>query len=342
MNKTVMMLMFGGMFLATDTAPAATDIKTVTVAADSRDYTLTVVSAHGSPLPSVGTNVYAWGATLTCSAPALVEQEIGWQASGWTGTGSVPLSGTKNTTGLIVLTNVNSSIAWNWVMQLSITNVVAAQRPGTKLVDITYDVSSTTTNQVWVSLTVSNGASTVNATNLTGHIGWPVATGTGRSIVWNMGTDWNGNVASDVVFTVNANIPDLGFDSTAVKWEGVNARWVKNIYANGDITMGDNNTGLMWLYNANYCGLMNWGTAISYCDNLTYAGHSDWRLPDIATLSEHYSQKNYFTGVQGGYGYWSSTSYSSNDAWDMSMFDGYTIYASKYFSNNVWPVRGGQ
>ncbi len=80
--------------------------------------------------------------------------------------------------------------------EVTISNLAVAQRPGTKLMDITYDVSSTTTNQVWVTLTVSNGASVVNATNLTGHIGWPVATGTGKSIVWNGGADWNGNAAT--------------------------------------------------------------------------------------------------------------------------------------------------
>jgi hypothetical protein len=80
--------------------------------------------------------------------------------------------------------------------EVTITNVVVAQRPGTKLVDITYDVSSTVTNQVWVSLTVSNGAVAVNATNLTGSVGIGVPAGTGKAMVWNAGSDWNGNLAT--------------------------------------------------------------------------------------------------------------------------------------------------
>ena len=80
--------------------------------------------------------------------------------------------------------------------EVTISNLTVAQRPGTKLMDITYDVSSSTTNAVivWVSLTVSNGAVAINAISLTGDVGW-LATGTGKSVVWNAGADWNGNLA---------------------------------------------------------------------------------------------------------------------------------------------------
>ena len=88
---------------------------------------------------------------------------------------------------------------------VTVTNVTAAQRPGTKLVDIAYDVASTATNRVAVSLVVSNGAATVNATTLSGDFGSSVATGTGKAIVWNAGADWNGNVAAGVAFFVRAD-----------------------------------------------------------------------------------------------------------------------------------------
>ena len=90
------------------------------------------------------------------------------------------------------------------VSDVTITNLAVAQRPGTKLMDITYDVSSTTTNQVSMSLMVSNGASAVIANTLTGDIGWPVATGTGKSMAWNMGTDWNGN-SSTLTYALKAD-----------------------------------------------------------------------------------------------------------------------------------------
>ena len=42
-------------------------------------------------------------------------------------------------------------------MLLAVTSVMVAQRPGTKLVAIAYDVASTATNRVAVWLVVSNG-----------------------------------------------------------------------------------------------------------------------------------------------------------------------------------------
>jgi formylglycine-generating enzyme required for sulfatase activity len=74
----------------------------------------------------------------------------------------------------------------------------AAQTPGTKQGVITYD-------EVSVSLVVSNGTTAVRAPNTTGHVGAGVATGTGRSIVWDMGADWNGNLASNLRAHVTAD-----------------------------------------------------------------------------------------------------------------------------------------
>jgi hypothetical protein len=88
---------------------------------------------------------------------------------------------------------------------VTVTNLTVAQRPGTKLVDIRYDVASDATNRVAVSLAVNNGAQAVNAVSLTGDVGGEVATGAGKSIVWDMGADWNGNAAPGVAFSVTAD-----------------------------------------------------------------------------------------------------------------------------------------
>ncbi len=84
--------------------------------------------------------------------------------------------------------------------EITVTNLVVAQREGTKLVDISYDVSSTQTNAVTVSLSVSNGTSAVACPAVTGDVGAGVATGTGKSMVWDMAADWNGNISSNLVF----------------------------------------------------------------------------------------------------------------------------------------------
>lgn len=52
---------------------------------------------------------------------------------------------------------------------------------------------------------------------------------------------------------------------------------------NGDSTITDNATGLMWMKNDSQTG-MTWEEALSYAENLNYAGHPDWRLPDIKEL----------------------------------------------------------
>jgi hypothetical protein len=52
---------------------------------------------------------------------------------------------------------------------------------------------------------------------------------------------------------------------------------------NGNGTITDNATGLMWMQNDNGTGVL-WKDALSYAENFTYAGYSDWRLPDVKEL----------------------------------------------------------
>ncbi|MHC5083246.1 MAG: Lcl C-terminal domain-containing protein [Planctomycetota bacterium] len=52
---------------------------------------------------------------------------------------------------------------------------------------------------------------------------------------------------------------------------------------NGDGTITDKATGLTWM-KADSGKPMNWGQALKYAENLDYAGHSDWRLPNAKEL----------------------------------------------------------
>ena len=176
-----------------------------TASIDSRDYTLFVSSDHGLPVPNIGNSTYAWHATVTCSvAAASIEDGINWQSTGWTGTGSVPSNGATNTTGAITLTNLESSIAWSWDTDFTITNVVAVQRPGTKLVDISYDILSDVTNGVPIGLQISDDGSVVSSESASGDIGENVFPGSGKSILWNAGADWDGN-AAELLYNVFAS-----------------------------------------------------------------------------------------------------------------------------------------
>ena len=52
---------------------------------------------------------------------------------------------------------------------------------------------------------------------------------------------------------------------------------------NGDSTITDNATGLMWMQNDSKIGMI-WEDALSYAENMEYAGYSDWRLPNVKEL----------------------------------------------------------
>jgi hypothetical protein len=52
---------------------------------------------------------------------------------------------------------------------------------------------------------------------------------------------------------------------------------------NGDKTVTDNNTGMMWQKTPDYKHY-GYDDAISYCSNLTVANYNDWRLPTIKEL----------------------------------------------------------
>ena len=92
---------------------------------------------------------------------------------------------------------------------------------------------------------------------------------------------------------------------------------------NGDGTVTDDNTGLMWAKDGNGAGCNNgstaiWNSAIDYCDGLTFATYSDWRLPNIKELygitkldanqSDPYIDQTYFPNTQS-FNYWSSTTF---------------------------------
>ncbi len=52
---------------------------------------------------------------------------------------------------------------------------------------------------------------------------------------------------------------------------------------NGNGTITDNATGLVWLKNDNGIGVV-WETALNYAEGFEYAGYTDWRLPNAKEL----------------------------------------------------------
>lgn len=92
----------------------------------------------------------------------------------------------------------------------AITNVRASQREGTKLVDIYYDAADADNDLLKVRIEISDndGAKySVPAFSLTGDIGEEIAPGMGKHIVWDAGTDWDGEYSDQMrvkVFAIDA------------------------------------------------------------------------------------------------------------------------------------------
>jgi len=103
---------------------------------------------------------------------------------------------------------------------------------------------------------------------------------------------------------------------------------------NGDGTITDLVTGLMW-QQADDGVEKSWQKAFDYCENLTLAGHDDWRLPDIYELETILDAGKYAPAIneeifqcRSSY-YWSS-SYTNNFEWGAYFDYGYV----KQFENS--------
>lgn len=138
---------------------------------------------------------------------------------------------------------------------------------------------------------------------------------------------------------------------------------------NGDGTVTDNLTGLIWLRNANCFGYIPWLDALNACNSLGDGGcglsdgssAGDWRLPASKELESlrhfgfsrptlgntagtgQWREGDPFTGFQSSI-YWSSTTYpeTPSHAWYMNFNIGHMGNYAKTNMYYVWPVRGGQ
>ena len=115
---------------------------------------------------------------------------------------------------------------------------------------------------------------------------------------------------------------------------------------NGNGTITDESTGLMWQQKTQEA--MTWVQAVSYCENLSLAGHNAWRLPTVNELQSlvDYSRCNpainvtYFPDTVSSF-YWASTTYvgGNYDAWGVDFDNGYNYSNYKYCRYNVRAVR---
>lgn len=95
------------------------------------------------------------------------------------------------------------------MLGLSISNVRASQRAGTKLVDINFNLAGgSPPYSVTIQGSVDGGATWTLPTNsLTGDVGNGVGAGTNRQITWNAGADWNDQSITNARFRIVVTDP---------------------------------------------------------------------------------------------------------------------------------------
>ncbi len=123
-----------------------------------------------------------------------------------------------------------------------------------------------------------------------------------------------------------------------------------NYIDNGDETVTDTNTGLMWQKYDSASSTI-WEDALLYCEELTLAGYNDWRLPNINELQSLVDYDEYFPWINTTFFpntvssyYWSSTTTLANgvNAWYVSFFSGGVYRNPKSDRSYIRAVRGGQ
>jgi hypothetical protein len=202
--------------------------------------------------------------------------------------------------------------------------------------------------------TADNTNGTVTADVLTGKTYWGQRTDGSGGSSWGLviGTRYPAPVEKTGQ-TTSYGTRDDGELERGVSWP------TPRLTDNGDGTVTDNLTGLVWLRNTNCFGTRTWTEALSDANGLASGscGLTDgstagiWRLPNVRELSSLMDFSRYnpalpgghtFTGVQPGY-YWSSTTHAPtlSFAWVVSMYDGYVVSSAKSSAHWVWPVREG-
>ncbi|MBW2311932.1 MAG: DUF1566 domain-containing protein [Deltaproteobacteria bacterium] len=149
------------------------------------------------------------------------------------------------------------------------------------------------------------------------------------------------------------NLPDTGQTQSYTTTFGEDSDYTINPPSytdNGDGTVTDNVTTLMWQQENDDTG-RTWDEACTYCDNLTLAGYSDWRLPSAMELMSIVDYGNYDPSIDETYfpgtnasDYWSATTYASNSSYAWLVYFSYGSVFSYFKSGDYYVrcVRAGQ
>jgi hypothetical protein len=161
--------------------------------------------------------------------------------------------------------------------------------------------------------------------------------------------------SNNLSFVVRFDIGGVEYTSTSNEYHVRCVRGpstTRSFTDNGDSTVTDTKTSLVWqqITLAPSSNKKSWEESLTYCEDLTLASQSDWRLPNIKELgsivdvSEQRGNpaidETAFPGTQQYY--WSSTPYGSNNVQYFGFNYGRVLFDSKTNNNYVRCVRGGQ
>jgi len=248
-------------------------------------------------------------------------------------------------------------------------------------------ITDTVTGLMWQAvdggeMTIENARAYVDSLSLAGYTDWRLPTAHEAETILNMDKL---NPAMDTVYFPNTLAAywwtsQTRFDDTTVIWvtnaggglgphpkaETISAGGVKSFHVravrdvvapplvnhftdNGDSTITDNITGLIWQKYPS-TDTLSWNAALYYADSLYCGGEHDWRLPNIKELGSINDESrnapsidiSYFPNIVASR-YWSSTTQFNQvgNAWfnDFQNY-GITSYYSKSKAYHVICVRG--
>ncbi|MBF0121610.1 MAG: DUF1566 domain-containing protein [Desulfobacterales bacterium] len=156
----------------------------------------------------------------------------------------------------------------------------------------------------------------------------------GASLIKNQLTAYE--VSQDLVITLFAKYSGItGELSITIKDKAFTQRFIDN----GDGTVTDNKTGMMWQLNPPNTRF-TWQEALNYAENLELAGYNDWRMPNIVELeslvdtTKNSPATSSGIALQSFYYYWTSTTsaYASSSAWYIDFTSGRTDFGQSKIS----------
>ncbi|MCX6879911.1 MAG: formylglycine-generating enzyme family protein [Verrucomicrobia bacterium] len=205
-------------------------------------------------------------------------------------------------TGLLVCAAIVPTARATDPVPPQILNLVAAQRPGTMFVDITYDLVDPDSSTVFILIeATSTGGEPyiLPLTPLTGDFG-SVAPGTGKKIVWNAWNKWAGNytetakvrlIADDTASAIPpppttpptaklAWIPAGAFNMGGTMVNLTQGFWMDKYevtQAEFQAVMSSNPSGFSGPNRP--VDSVTWAEAVQYCQNLTTSEQAAGRVP---------------------------------------------------------------